>query len=141
MNFVLKNRCGAQIIIWCVSIFSIFLTSAIEAQVRVRGYFRKNGTYVAPHYRSSPDGVFYNNWSTKGNINPYTGKSGTRLTPQDSHSHLSTYTRHPAENDNARMSERKAYWKSKGWDVDQIRAYSSYDLDNKILEAARHLKR
>jgi hypothetical protein len=48
------------------------------AQVRVRGYFRKNGTYVQPHYRSMPDGNFYNNWSTFGNINPYTGKPGTR---------------------------------------------------------------
>lgn len=50
------------------------------AQVRVRGYFRKDGTYVAPHYRSRPDGNFYNNWSTKGNINPYTGGPGTKVT-------------------------------------------------------------
>lgn len=53
----------------------------IDAAVRVRGYTRKDGTYVAPHYRSAPDGNFYNNWSTKGNVNPYTGKAGTRVTP------------------------------------------------------------
>jgi hypothetical protein len=47
----------------------------------VRGHFRKNGSYVAPHYRSSPDGNFYNNWSTYGNINPYTGEVGTRKYP------------------------------------------------------------
>jgi hypothetical protein len=57
------------------------LTESAMSQVRVRGYFRKNGTYVRPHYRSNPDGNFYNNWSTKGNMNPYTGKPGTRVTP------------------------------------------------------------
>ena len=45
--------------------------------VAVRGYYRSNGTYVPPHYRSAPDGSVYNNYSTKGNQNPYTGKSGT----------------------------------------------------------------
>ncbi len=49
--------------------------------VHVRGYVRKDGTYVAPHYRSAPDGNFSNNWSTKGNFNPYTGAAGTRVTP------------------------------------------------------------
>ena len=44
---------------------------------RVRGYYRKNGTYVQPHYRSNPDSSTRNNYSTKGNYNPYTGKQGT----------------------------------------------------------------
>ena len=44
--------------------------------VYVEGYFRKDGTYVRGHYRSSPDKSFNNNWSTKGNYNPYTGKKG-----------------------------------------------------------------
>lgn len=47
----------------------------------VRGYLRSSGTYVAPHYRSSADGNFYNNWGTYPNINPYTGSIGTRRTP------------------------------------------------------------
>lgn len=29
--------------------------------VHVSGYTRANGTYVAPHYRSAPDGDFGNN--------------------------------------------------------------------------------
>lgn len=52
--------------------------------VHVRGYYRKDGTYVAPHERSAPDGDFDNNWSTKGNVNPYTGKEGTRVTAPNS---------------------------------------------------------
>lgn len=49
--------------------------------VHVRGHVRKDGTYVQPHYRSAPDSSFYNNWSTKGNINPYTGEDGKVVTP------------------------------------------------------------
>lgn len=47
------------------------------AQVKVKGYYRKDGTYVKPHYRSNPDGNPYNNWSYPGNTNPYTGKTAT----------------------------------------------------------------
>lgn len=47
------------------------------AQVSVKGYYRKNGTYVQPHMRSSPDGNPYNNYSYPGNTNPYTGKVAT----------------------------------------------------------------
>lgn len=59
----------------------VFIANVADAQVRVRGYTRKDGTYVRPHYRSSPDGNFYNNWSTVGNVNPYTGKPGTKTAP------------------------------------------------------------
>lgn len=52
--------------------------SVASASVYVRGYFKSNGTYVQPHYRSDPDGYFWNNWSSYGNINPYTGKIGTK---------------------------------------------------------------
>lgn len=47
---------------------------AFAGGVHVNGYFRSNGTYVQPHYRSAPDGNPYNNWSFPGNVNPYTGK-------------------------------------------------------------------
>lgn len=46
----------------------------------VHSYFRSNGTFVHSHYRSHEDHHFGNNWSTKGNVNPYTGKVGTRRT-------------------------------------------------------------
>jgi len=62
-------------------LFLLFWTAAYARSVHVRGYTRKNGTYVQPHYRSAPDGNPYNNWSTKGNINPYTGKQGTKNIP------------------------------------------------------------
>jgi hypothetical protein len=58
-------------------LFSISSTMAL-ANVSVKGYTKKNGTYVMPHYRSNPDKKIQNNWSTKGNINPYTSKKGTK---------------------------------------------------------------
>lgn len=58
-----------------VVFFSTF--SAVDALVRVKGYTKKNGTYVQPHYRTNPNTRTYDNWSTKGNVNPYTGKKGT----------------------------------------------------------------
>lgn len=54
----------------------LFLNEGIS-QVQVKGYYRKDGTYVQSHYRSSPDGNPYNNWSYPGNVNPYTGRVAT----------------------------------------------------------------
>ena len=62
---------------------AVALISAQETQAQhfVRGHVRHNGSYVTPHFRSNPDGNFYNNWSTSPNINPYTGSIGTRQQP------------------------------------------------------------
>ncbi len=64
-------------ILTVVTIFSFVLAMPVEARVSVHGYSRRSsGTYVQPHYRTSPDHSRFNNWSTKGNPNPYTGKKG-----------------------------------------------------------------
>jgi hypothetical protein len=49
-----------------------------SGRVRVKGYLTKSGHYVAPHYRTHPDKNFYNNWSTKGNEDPYNQVKGKR---------------------------------------------------------------
>lgn len=61
-------------------VLAVMCVTAISANadVSVRGYYRSNGTYVQPHYRSNPDGNPYNNWSTYPNVNPYTGVQGTK---------------------------------------------------------------
>jgi len=56
-------------------IFLFALTT--NAQVHVSGYTRSNGTYVAPHMRSSPNSTPTDNYSYPGNTNPYTGKTAT----------------------------------------------------------------
>ncbi len=52
-------------------------TVSVSFAQNVNGYFKNNGTYVAPHYRSSPNGTVTDNYSFKGNSNPYTGNSGS----------------------------------------------------------------
>jgi hypothetical protein len=54
------------------------LAAPAFADQLVNGYVRKDGTYVAPHLQSAPDNNAYNNYSSKGNTNPYTGQAGTR---------------------------------------------------------------
>lgn len=44
----------------------------------VSGHVTKDGTYVAPHQATNPNSTKYDNWSSKGNVNPYTGKEGTK---------------------------------------------------------------
>lgn len=59
----------------------IATAGSASADHYVRGHFRSNGSYVPGHMRSSPDSSFYNNYSTYGNFNPYTGSAGTRYYP------------------------------------------------------------
>ena len=60
-------------------LFLAFLVLPVFAKdTYVHGYTRKDGTYVSPHYRSAPNSTVYDNYSTKGNINPHTGEYGTK---------------------------------------------------------------
>jgi hypothetical protein len=56
-------------------------TGSSRSNTTVRSYTKSSGTRVDSHHRTTPDGGFSNNYSTKGNTNPYTGKAGTRTTP------------------------------------------------------------
>ncbi len=52
-------------------------TGTAEAASYVRGYYKPStGTYVQPYYRSSPNSTRFDNYSTRGNYNPYTGMKG-----------------------------------------------------------------
>jgi hypothetical protein len=62
----------AVLVIICAASFTA------NAEVSVGGYYRGNGTYVQPHYRSDPDGNPDNNWSTYPNVNPHTGVRGSK---------------------------------------------------------------
>ena len=44
----------------------------------VSGYSRSNGTYVDSHVRTMPNSTNWDNFSTSGNTNPYTGSTGYR---------------------------------------------------------------
>lgn len=42
------------------------------------GYTRSDGTYVQGHYKTNSNSSNHDNFSTRGNSNPYTGSTGTR---------------------------------------------------------------
>jgi hypothetical protein len=41
-----------------------------QSHVKVNGYYNSNGTYVQPHFRTSPNNTVMDNWSTYPNVNP-----------------------------------------------------------------------
>lgn len=61
-------------------IFAAFLVASSSAMADhyVNGYYRSNGTYVQPHMQSDPNQYRYDNYSSQGNTNPYTGQQGTQ---------------------------------------------------------------
>jgi hypothetical protein len=68
-----------SLVVLLMVIIGLFVSvNPVVAAVKVRGYYRKNGTYVQPYRRSNSNWTRYDNYSTKGNINPYTGKKGTK---------------------------------------------------------------
>ena len=52
--------------------------SRSSSDVHVRSYTRSNGTHVQPYQRTTPNSTQRDNFSAKGNKNPYTGKVGTK---------------------------------------------------------------
>lgn len=66
-----------------LALISLMFFISVNADVHVRGYYRKDGTYVQPHYRSSSNSTKSDNWSTKGNYNPYTGEEGHKKLEED----------------------------------------------------------
>jgi hypothetical protein len=60
-----------------IVLLALIATAALARDVYVHPYVRSDGTYVQGHYRTAPDGNPFNNYSTQGNVNPYTGQPGT----------------------------------------------------------------
>ena len=44
----------------------------------VRKYTRKDGTEVKNHFRTEANDIESDNYTTKGNVNPYTDEKGTK---------------------------------------------------------------
>ncbi len=65
-----------------ITAFFLF-SSLVFSQVRYQnGYYKPStGNYVDGHYKTQSNKTNQDNYSTKGNTNPYTGKVGTK--PKD----------------------------------------------------------
>jgi hypothetical protein len=74
----MKSIVARYILPLALLLASINIAAFAQGSTRVRGYTRRTGTYVQSHRRTRADRTQRNNWSTKGNVNPYTGKRGTK---------------------------------------------------------------
>jgi hypothetical protein len=58
--------------------YSTPTTTALPAVRYQSGYQRSDGTAVNSHYKTESNNTNWDNFSTKGNSNPYSGESGSR---------------------------------------------------------------
>jgi len=97
-----------------ILIVFLLISSLLYSQVnpnhhRVKGYYRKNGTYVKPHYRTNPNHTNRDNYSTRPNTNPYTGKKGY-IKPDNKYYYPSTSSNRTYNNSsNSTYSNRSNY--------------------------------
>lgn len=80
------------------------IVTILFADTWVNGYTKKDGTSVVGHYRSDVNNTVQDNWSYKGNVNPYTGKVGSNYYRNNSSSEY-------YENNNTNQSETR-YWET-----------------------------
>ncbi len=75
----MKKLYSLVIALALVFTFAVSNVTSVEARTtKVNGYYRSSGTYVQPYYRTSPNSTRFDNYSTRGNYNPYSGRYGTR---------------------------------------------------------------
>lgn len=118
------------IFICCIVLISgLVLSQTNPRHVRVSGYYRKDGTYVQPYFRTAPNSTNRDNFSTKGNINPYTGKAGW-IEPDSKYNtfYYNTYTYIPSKTQNnyAPKSKLPIKYKDRTYIEDEHGGYTCY---------------
>ncbi|MBA4319939.1 MAG: hypothetical protein C0412_16185 [Flavobacterium sp.] len=63
------------VILLILFICSVSFSQKVRYQ---RGYTKSSGKYVQPHFKSQSNKTNWDNYSTKQNSNPYTGKKGSK---------------------------------------------------------------
>ena|SRR3990167_11131157 len=92
----------------------LLLASPVFAGEWVNGHWKDTNrdgikdTYVQPYVRSTPDNSMYNNYSTQGNFNPYTGQRGTvaPYNPYSSYQNYQPIRPYPYQGQNRRSGYR-----------------------------------
>lgn len=72
---IMKKIISRSLLLMILTFLPSQLTQASDDFVH--GHKRSNGTVVESYYRTKANETINDNYSTKGNINPYTGKRGT----------------------------------------------------------------
>lgn len=85
----MTNKTGKSICFTATALVCLIAIQPMDAESKtssnssggshaVRGHVKKDGTYVQPHRATNPNQTQRDNWSSKPNVNPYTGKPGTK---------------------------------------------------------------
>lgn len=80
----------------------------------VSPHIRSDGTYVQGHMKTDSDNSFWNNWSSSGNVNPYTGSTGTKQPPYSYRSHSTPNYSTPKTYSSGGSTYVGGYFKSNG---------------------------
>lgn len=59
-------------------VLSLIVCTAPADAKYVKSHMRRNGTFVSGYNRTRADRTKINNYSSRGNRNPFTGKRGTK---------------------------------------------------------------
>lgn len=117
------------ILIFLFAILTLFsLAQTNSRHIRVSGYYRSNGTYVQPYFRTAPNSTNNDNFSTRGNVNPYTGKPGW-IEPDNRYNtfYYNTYTYTPTERSvSIESTPPQLKFKDRTYIEDEHGNYSSY---------------
>ncbi len=73
LNFIIMKK-----VFFFIAFLFAVVNSFAQTSNYVSGYTRSNGTYVQGYYRTTPNYTRNDNYSTVGNVNPYTGSYGTK---------------------------------------------------------------
>lgn len=60
-----------------VALLCYTLPLAAQGRVRVRPHITRHGVHVPRHQRTAPNHTRLDNWSTRGRVNPLTGRKGS----------------------------------------------------------------
>ncbi len=76
LGLIIQKEKGMKKIL--IGILLASFAGLVGADTWVNGYTRSDGTYVQGHNRSPPNSYQFDNYSSQGNYNPYTGEKGSQ---------------------------------------------------------------
>lgn len=106
---------------------NIILGQTNPHHVKVESYFKQDGIIVPTHFRTAPNNTNRDNFSTLGNINPYTNKAGT-IKPDNN----IKYTNYNIYFDENELRKSTQLWEKIQSHYGQLNNYSNNQLDEEI---------
>ena len=125
-----------------IFLLSMMLVFEVQGQtntqhVKVNGYTKSNGTYVAPHIRTAPNSTNRDNFTTKPNTNPYTGESGYIQPDGNSINPYATPSPKPSYYESSQNNNQDNY--SDNWRERQ-KEYDNYRFPDNIVRKRDGMK-